>query len=434
MGFCPCLVMIRSAPSVDCAHHLLPEAVHGPAAGERDEPHLAGLAWLEANRRAGRDVEPHAAGPCPVEGQLRIGLEEVVVRADLDRAVAGVRNSERDRLAALVERELARLCRDLARLRRARCAADGVVHGDKLRPVREGCLDLHVVDHLGDAVHDLVGGQRDRLRVVELDAALEPPARHHGGHGDQQLVLLPRGEIHGLPQVCQERGIGVPRKSSRKRARSARSACGSGERNRATSMPFQTPTPHSQRASSRAARAASRRASASPARCRTVASARPPAPTAVRASVSRSGPSSLTSSAKTSRPARRIRQRSRKLPLSATSPIATRPNTTLSTSVRAAEAASSTSSRRRRRAPSKRICSWGSQSSRLPGPSAMSTAISVSGPSERYSFSAAWVVRTARAPSARLTPIDMRSPPAMPPPVLISTPSHAPAARGKRTR
>ena len=163
------------------------------------------------------------------------------------------------------------------------------------------------------------------------------------------------------------------------------------------------------------------------------ARARPP-PTALRASVSPSRPSSLTSSAKTSRPARRIRQRSRKLPLSATSPIATRPNTTLSTSVRAAEAASSTSSRRRRRAPSKRICSWGSQSSRLPGPSAMSTAISVSGPSERYSFSAAWVVRTARAPSAMPTATDMRSPPAMPPPVLISTPSHAPAARGKRTR
>jgi hypothetical protein len=40
------------------------------------------------------------------------------------------------------------------------------------------------------ALDDEVGDERDRLGIVELDAALEPAARHHGGHGDEQLVLF----------------------------------------------------------------------------------------------------------------------------------------------------------------------------------------------------------------------------------------------------
>ena len=54
------------------------------------------------------------------------------------------------------------------------------------------------------ALDDEVGDERDRLGVVELDAALEAPARHHGGHGDEQLVLLAGGEIHDVPfKRCQ---------------------------------------------------------------------------------------------------------------------------------------------------------------------------------------------------------------------------------------
>ena len=94
--------------------------------------------------------------------------------------------------------------------------------GDELGAVGEGRLDLDVVDHRGDPVHHLVGGehmraglhqfgdrapvarplddevgdQRDRLRVIELDAALEPPARHHRRHGDQKLVFFPGRQIH----------------------------------------------------------------------------------------------------------------------------------------------------------------------------------------------------------------------------------------------
>ena len=53
-----------------------------------------------------------------------------------------------------------------------------------------------VAHQLGDraaiarTLDDEVGDQRHRLGMVEFDAALEPAARHHRGHGDQQLVLL----------------------------------------------------------------------------------------------------------------------------------------------------------------------------------------------------------------------------------------------------
>ena len=56
----------------------------------RDEPDLAGLAGLEADGGAGGDVEAAAARGGAVEVERRVGLGEMVVRADLDRPVAGV--------------------------------------------------------------------------------------------------------------------------------------------------------------------------------------------------------------------------------------------------------------------------------------------------------------------------------------------------------
>src|SRR5580693_7832541 len=79
-------------------HQVAAKAVDGALAGERDELHVAGLPRLEAHRGAGRDVEPHAARFLAVELQRRIGLEEMVVRADLDRTVATIGDRERHRL------------------------------------------------------------------------------------------------------------------------------------------------------------------------------------------------------------------------------------------------------------------------------------------------------------------------------------------------
>ena len=96
------------------------------------------------------------------------------------------------------------------------------MNGDELGAVGKRGFDLDVVNHLGDAVHalragddvrpvahqlgngaavarafqDEIGNQRHRFRMVELDATLEPAARHHGGNRDQHLVFFPGRQIH----------------------------------------------------------------------------------------------------------------------------------------------------------------------------------------------------------------------------------------------
>ncbi len=46
------------------------------------------------------------------------------------------------------------------------------------------------------ALHHEIADQRHRLRMVQLHAAGQPAAGHLRGHGDQQLVLLARGQVH----------------------------------------------------------------------------------------------------------------------------------------------------------------------------------------------------------------------------------------------
>src|SRR5215470_839246 len=95
-------------------HHLPAKAVNPAFARERDQRHVARLPGLEPHRRASRNVEPHAARLPAVERQRRVGLEEMIVRADLDRPVAGVSNRQHHGLAAGVERDLAVLDEHLA--------------------------------------------------------------------------------------------------------------------------------------------------------------------------------------------------------------------------------------------------------------------------------------------------------------------------------
>ena len=118
-----------------CGHSSSPmtcavEAEDAAGAGVGDEADVAGLPGLEAHGGAGGDVEAAAAGGGAVEGERGVGLGEVVVRADLDRAVAGVGDDERDRLAAGVEGDLARGGEDLAGDHRASPGqAVGARHG-----------------------------------------------------------------------------------------------------------------------------------------------------------------------------------------------------------------------------------------------------------------------------------------------------------------
>ena len=90
--------------------------MHLARAAERDEVDLALVAGLEADGGAGRDVEVHPERPRAIEAQRGVDLEEVEVRADLHRAVAGVRDGDGRRLASGAQLDLALGGHDLARL------------------------------------------------------------------------------------------------------------------------------------------------------------------------------------------------------------------------------------------------------------------------------------------------------------------------------
>src|SRR6476619_5432967 len=97
------------------AHHIATEAIDHALARERNERNLARLARLEPHGTARRDVEAHPARFLAVEFQRRICLEEMIMRADLDRPVAGIGHAHRDGLAALIELDFAVLDECLAR-------------------------------------------------------------------------------------------------------------------------------------------------------------------------------------------------------------------------------------------------------------------------------------------------------------------------------
>src|ERR1700693_986365 len=99
---------------LELAHDFLTKTIDRALAGKRDQRDLARLPRLEAHRSAGRDVEAHAARLLAIELERRIGLEEMIVRADLDRPVAGVGDRQRHGLAPFIERDLARLDEKLA--------------------------------------------------------------------------------------------------------------------------------------------------------------------------------------------------------------------------------------------------------------------------------------------------------------------------------
>lgn len=74
---------------------------------ERNEHNRLFLAWLEPDGRARRDVQAHPICAAPVESQGAIDLEEMGVRANLYRAIAGIRNDDLDRGAPGVEYDFA---------------------------------------------------------------------------------------------------------------------------------------------------------------------------------------------------------------------------------------------------------------------------------------------------------------------------------------
>src|SRR5262245_43014075 len=95
--------------SLELAHHVLAKAIDHALSRQCDQRHLARLAGLEPHRGSGRDVEPHAARLGAVEFERRVGFEEMIVRAHLDRSVAGIRHRQGHGPAASIELDLALL-------------------------------------------------------------------------------------------------------------------------------------------------------------------------------------------------------------------------------------------------------------------------------------------------------------------------------------
>src|SRR5262249_40560524 len=93
----------------------LMEAASQACARVGDQLNFTGVAWLEADGCSRRNVQAIAEGSLSIEGESRIGLGEMIVTADLNRPVARVGDAKGDGCPILVEDNLARCRKNLAR-------------------------------------------------------------------------------------------------------------------------------------------------------------------------------------------------------------------------------------------------------------------------------------------------------------------------------
>ncbi len=160
--------------------------------GDFDEVDGFGFAGLEADGGPGGNVETEAVGAGAVEAEGGVGLDEMIMAADLDGAVAEVGDGEDGGGAARVEDDLAGSGSQKAGFGIGRGWAkelkigdgektavegegqvaifggNGVVDGDEFGAVGEGAFDLDFGDEPGDAGHDLVAAEEAFAEVHEL--------------------------------------------------------------------------------------------------------------------------------------------------------------------------------------------------------------------------------------------------------------------------
>src|SRR6516164_3699986 len=84
------------------------EADDAPLAHIGNESDLTALPRLEPNRSPSWDVEPASARLFAIKGQRRVGLVKMIMRADLYRAVAGIRDHQRQGRAAGINLDVTR--------------------------------------------------------------------------------------------------------------------------------------------------------------------------------------------------------------------------------------------------------------------------------------------------------------------------------------
>ena len=126
---------------------------------------------LKAHCGAGRNVKSRASRYFPFKCEGAIDFEEVIVTADLNGTIARVFHQHGSDATSNVRFNLfwfdevftwvhglefeQRGQKDLP----LRFLSDRIVNGDELSAVRKGSFDLHVMDHLGNAIHDVLAFQ-----------------------------------------------------------------------------------------------------------------------------------------------------------------------------------------------------------------------------------------------------------------------------------
>src|SRR6267378_1004071 len=147
---------------------------------------------LEAHRVPGGDVEPHAERLRAVEGERLVGLEEVEVAGDLDRAIAGVEDLQGDLRAPLVQLDVA--------VRGDHLAGTAALVGERLLPgpdrTVEGDESGSVLEQaVARAFEDLVGDVGDGLDIAEPEALGPPPPGELRGAEYRQPLHLRRRQV-----------------------------------------------------------------------------------------------------------------------------------------------------------------------------------------------------------------------------------------------
>src|SRR5205823_4798784 len=154
------------------------------------------------------------------ESQRTIHFKEVSVRADLDRAIAGVLDADAYRRALRVQ--LDRVFAEEVFAWNHRASPDRIVHGHQFGAVGKRAFDLDFRNHLGDAFHHVVAPEdagaechqvgdapsiadafehfsRDEgygFGMIQLEAARAAAAGHFCSGEHEELVDLPFRETH----------------------------------------------------------------------------------------------------------------------------------------------------------------------------------------------------------------------------------------------
>src|SRR4029077_13019369 len=97
------------------SHHRFVEAINQACARVRDQPNFTRLAWLEAHSCSRRNVQAISKSRLSIESESCVRLGEMIVTADLDRSVARVRHSDRDRRSTPIKDNFSRCWKNLAR-------------------------------------------------------------------------------------------------------------------------------------------------------------------------------------------------------------------------------------------------------------------------------------------------------------------------------